>query len=395
MTVEYRGRVSKQKTGAYLCVAAYAQKRAGICQSFGGHRVDEAVRGAFLDALSDSGVELQLAAMRRLDEQQDAVLRQLELQLERARYEAARHERQYNAVEPENRVVARTLETRWEDALKAVQSLEQQVSARRTELTTRLTESQERELRKLARDLPRLWSHPRVTNKDRKALLRTVVDEVQLRKEERTVYGKIIWKGGAVTEFTVALNRLGQPTAAPSDLIELIRKLAQRHSDAQIAGILVRRGIKTPKKELTFTAHHVRGLRSSYQIPCCHESALSDGDKTYTVDQTASLFDVAPPTVYLWLKLGILTGEQIISGAPWAIRVTEAERERLTPNVPQGWLPLKAAASELGVTKQTILNWVKGGKIPYVYAIKGRQSGLRIDVKSAPSRKQQRLLDQK
>jgi DNA invertase Pin-like site-specific DNA recombinase len=393
MTVAYPRLVSRRKAGVYQCIGGYRQKRAGICQSFGGYRIDEAVVRVFLGALSRSSTEVQLAALRRLDEQQDTVLRQLELQAERARYEAGRAERQYNAVEPENRVVARTLETRWNDLLKSAQSLEQQVAARRAQLTKRLTESEERQLHKLARDLPRLWAHPNVTNRDRKALIRAAIEEVQLRKEERTVHVKTIWKGGAVTEVTVALNRLRPSTAASPDLIELVGELAKRHSDVQIARILARRGMKTPKK-LTFSAHHVASLRLNYQIPCYQKTASNDDANTYTVEQTASLFKVSGGTVYLWLKLGILSGEQITAGAPWSIRITKADRERLTPSAPPDWLSLSAAAAELGVSKQTILNWVKSAKIPYVYAIKGRQSGLRIDVKSAPLRKQQRLLDQ-
>jgi transposase len=204
----------------------------------------------------------------------------------------------------------------------------------------------------------------------------------------------MIWKGGAVTELTVALNRLGQTTPAPSDLIELIRELATRYSDAQIARIFVRRGIKTPKKQVAFSAMHVRSLRHNYQIPCYHDPALNDDGPRYTVDQTARLFNVSMPTVYSWLKLGLLNGKQITAGAPWSIRVTETDRERLTPNAPPGWLSLKRAAAELGVSTQTILNWVKADKVRSVYAIRGRQSGLRIDAKSAPSRRQQRLLDQ-
>jgi hypothetical protein len=290
-------------------------------------------------------------------------------------------------------VVARTLESRWNDALKSVQSVEAQVATRRAQLTARLTESEERQLRKLVKDLPQLWAHPKITHRDRKALIRAAIEEVQLRKEDRTVYVKIIWKGGAVSELTVALNRLGQTTPAPPDLIELIRELAKHHSDAQIARILIRRGIKTSKKQLAFTAMHVSSLRRNYQIPCYQDPALNDGP-TYTVEQTARLFNVSMPTVYSWLKLGLLSGKQITAGAPWFIRVTETDRERLTPNAPPGWLSLKRAAAELGVATQTILNWVKAGKVPHVYAIQGRQSGLRIDVKSAPSRKQHRLLDQ-
>jgi transposase len=232
-----------------------------------------------------------------------------------------------------------------------------------------------------------------VTNKDRKALIRAVVEEVQLRKEDRLVSTRVIWKGGAVTERTVALHRLAPPSPTPPDLAELIRELATRHTDAQIARVLVRRGIKTPKKHLSFTAHHVAGLRRSHGIPACAEPTAIDHGDTYTVHQTAKLFGVSTATVYLWLQRGVLTGEQITPGAPWAIRVGQTDRERLAGIAPPGWVTLKKAATELGVSRQTILNWVKAAKIPYIHATNGKRRGLRIDVKSAPTRKQGQLLD--
>jgi len=393
MTVSYHGRAGRPPVPHYGCMAALAQRRAGVCQSMGGYRIDQAISSIFLETLAGAQLDSQLLALRKLDAQQDAVLQQLQLQRERASFEANRVERQYNAVEPENRVVARTLETRWNEALAKVSELDVQISDRQRLVSKKLTDSEQRQLLELAAHLPRLWSHEKVSDRDRKSLLRAAIEEVQLRKQERIVNAKVIWKGGAISETSIQLINLPPPPPTPPDLVDLIRELAKRYTDAQIAGVLVRRRIKTPKRQLTFTARHVGDLRRSYDIPRCPDPAPDATARTYTVDQTARLLNVSPPTVYLWLKLGVLVGEQVTAQAPWQIQLADADRNRLTPEPPPGWLTLAEAARELAISKQTLLNWVKARKIAYVYVVRGRRSGLRFDVNSAPQRKQQRLLE--
>ena len=377
----------------YTCSAASAQRRAGHCQSMGGRRIDAMVVSVLLEAMSAASFEVHLEALKQLGEHEDGALRQLELQLTRARYQAQRMERQYATVEPENRLVARTLETRWNEALAQATELERQLECRKQELVKRLSPEEENQVRNLANDLPRLWQHPSLSNVDRKLLIRSVIEEVQLRKDDREVHTKILWKGGATTETSVTLPRLPPPQlAAPVELMALIGDLATRHTDTQIARVLVRRGVKTPKKKLPFTAQHVEGLRRTHGIARFAPDPESTTD-IYTVEQAARLFSVSGPTIYAWLKLGILVGEQITAAAPWSIRITKTDRDRLSAPAPVGWVPVESAASELGVTKQTVLNWVKAKKVDFAYATRGRQRGLRIDVKSAPQRGQPRLLD--
>jgi hypothetical protein len=149
-------------------------------------------------------------------------------------------------------------------------------------------------------------------------LLRAAIEEVQLRKQERIVNAKVVWKGGAVSETSTQLIKLAPPPPTPPDLIALVRTLAERYSDPQIAGILLRRRIKTPKKNTTFTARHVADLRRSYDVPPCPTHVAGAAATTYTVEQAARLFNVNPATVYLWLKLGVLNGEQLYSAGTLA-----------------------------------------------------------------------------
>ena len=394
MTVRYQSLSNGGVTPNYGCIAAKAQHRGPICQSMGGRRIEDAVSRLFLDAMAEGQLEIHLAALHKLDDPHDALVSQLELQVERARYEAGRIERQYNAVEPENRVVARTLENRWNEALAYVGELEQHLADHKRRVAAPpLDVSEEHRLRELSKDLPKLWAHQHVTDRDRKMLLRAAIEEVQLCKHDRTVDVKILWKGGAVSETCVALQRLSPSKPAPSNLVQLVRELASRYADAQIARILIRRGIKTPRSKLSFTARHVADLRRRYGIAPCPDASEETQGATYTVEQAAKLFKVSTPTIYSWLNIGVLVGEQITPGAPWAITVTEADRRRLATEAPRGWMSIDQAAAELAVSKQTILNWVKAAKIPYAFATRGRRRGLRIDVKSAPQRRQSRLLD--
>ena len=392
MKVRYHGRFNGGVNLSYACAAARAGRGSPTCQYMGGRRIDAAVAHSFLEVMSEGQVEIHLAALRKLDEREDAVLDQIRLQMERAEYEAGRLERQYNAVEPENRVVARTLENRWNEALGRVEELRQRFEQRRAQLDARLTTDEEARLGRLTKDLAALWANKSVTDRDRKALLRAVIEEVQLLKQERSVDLKIIWKGGTVTESTVALQRIGRKGPLQPDVVELVRQLATRYSDAQIARVLIRRGIKTPRTKASITARIVADLRRRYDIPACTPEANNEG-ATYTVEQAAKLFRVSPPTIYSWLKAGVLVGEQLTHSAPWSITVTDADRQRLGEEAPEGWKPIDQAAEELAVSKQTILNWVKARKIPYVFATRGRRRGLRIDVNSAPQRRQGRLLD--
>jgi len=145
---------------------------------------------------------------------------------------------------------------------------------------------------------------------------------------------------------------------------------------------------------LTFNAHRVANVRLNHGIDCYRKSN-DRGERTFTVDEAARILDVGPQTVLLWLKSGFLKGDQVTSGAPWDVYVSDEDKRRLTAaDAPEGWLPLREAASRLGVSTQTVVNWVKEGKLNYVHVTKGRRPGLRIDVASASCGAQERLFSQ-
>jgi excisionase family DNA binding protein len=185
----------------------------------------------------------------------------------------------------------------------------------------------------------------------------------------------------------VHLPKVRSKRATPLDEVEMIRQLAQKFSDDQIARILIRQGRKTPTG-LAYNSHKVANLRRTYAIPR-YKKPKEEIQKSYTAQQVAKLLEVSTPTIHNWLNSGFIKGRQFTAGAPWEIFLTEEDINRLTAHdAPEGWLALQQAAKELGVSKQTILNWVKSKKLQYIYVAKGKKKGLRINTNSNSYRKQ-------
>ena len=371
----------------YVCNVASRNFGVPYCQSVGGRKIDQAVSDSFLEAVSPASLNIHLQALQKIQQQQDMALEQLQLQLERAEYEASRTFRQFDAVEPENRLVARTLERQWNNSLRHAEELKIRIAKRKNEFKDRLSKIEEQEIYRLAHNIPDIWNAPTTSDRDRKMLLRAAIQEVQLTKQGRDVTAKILWIGGAVTNKTVHLPKVRSKRHTSLDLVELVRQLAQKFHDDQIARILVRQGRKTATG-LSFSAHKIANLRRNYGIPR-YKKPKGEQPKTYTAQQAAQILQVSTPTIHNWLNAGFIKGEQMTEGAPWEILLTDDDIERLTAqDAPEGWLPLQLAAKELGVSKQTVLNWVKSKKLQYIYVTKGKKKGLRINTLSTTYRKQ-------
>ncbi|MDD5206260.1 MAG: recombinase family protein [Desulfobacterales bacterium] len=368
----------------YICNMAHRNFVQSYCQSIGGRRIDHFVAQKFLEAVSPASLNIHLRALKLIRDQEETALKQHRLQLERAQYEAHRIFRQFDSVEPENRLVARTLERQWNESLKQVDDIQAYINEKRKSYEHQLSTIEEQNLKNLARDLPILWST--ASDRDRKRLLRAAIKEVQLLKEHRDVSLKILWVGGALTQHTVHLPKVRSKRATPLDEVEIIRQLAQRFSDDQIARILIRQGRKTPTG-LNYNAHKVANVRRTYEIPRYRKP--QEQLKSYTAEQAAKILNVSTPTIHNWLNSGFIKGQQLTEGAPWEIFLTEKDINRLTAHeTPEGWLSLQHAAKELGVSKQTVLNWVKSEKLEYIYVTKGKKKGLRINPNSSSYRKQ-------
>jgi len=380
LRVYYQGRNS---TPGYYCASnAIVNGRGTWCLRVGGARIDEAVVRAFLEAVTPAGVEAALQAERDIEAGYEAEIAQWRLQVERAAYEAERAERRYRAVEPENRLVARTLEAEWEKRLKERAIAEADLTRREHLRPHRLTDEQRRQIHTLGTDLKRVWEASTTTDRDRKELLRTLLEDVNIRlqRAECKAHLTLRWRGGAISELDVGLRyRHTPPIRTNEDTLELVRRLAAHHADAVIAGVLNRQGRKTAHGE-RFTANHVGNLRRYWKIPRHAPPSVPPTGELATVQKAAEVLGVAPSTLHRWLSDGFIAGEQITPGAPWQIRMTEQLRERFVEAAPEDYVPMLEATRILGLSRQGILQRVKRGELSAVHVRRGRRKGLRIKV---------------
>ena len=376
----YRGR---NATPGYHCSGKdIVQGRGVYCLNIGGVQIDPAVVDAFLKALTPAAVEATERAVQQLEADHDAALRQWRLAVERARYEAERAERQYRAVEPENRLVARGLETEWEERLRDLAAAEAELVRREQRRPQALTQEEKNKLRSLGSDLHKVWTAPTTTDRDRKELLRTLLEEVivTVNRPEHEAHLTLRWRGGTLTELDLSLPR-SQPRGirTEEDTISLLRRLAVHYSDEVIAGVLNRQGRKTATGE-RFTANQVGSLRRYRNIPRFRPAAEPPTGELATIRKAAEILGINTSTVHRWLNDGFIAGEQVTPGAPWQIRITDELRARFVEQAPPGYLPMLETTMKLGLSRQTVLQRVKRGELEALLVTRGRRKGLRIKV---------------
>jgi DNA invertase Pin-like site-specific DNA recombinase/uncharacterized protein YndB with AHSA1/START domain len=349
----------------------------------GGQAIDAAVAEAFLAALAPAALEACLAAAQQLQDGHDAALGQWRRQVEQARYAATKAERRYRAVDPDNRLVARGLEADWEHALRDLTDAEAELARRQTARPTALTDDQRATILALGDDLSAVWMAPTTTDKDRKQLLRTLLEEVNItvRRDDPEPHADLVvrWRGSAISELTVPLRRPQPKIRTDEDTIALIRRLAVHYPDAKIAGILNRQHRRTARG-LSYTASRVQSLRHHWGIPCHQPSDKVQEGALLNVTQAARQLGIAPSTLLRWLDDGFVAGEQLTPGAPWRIRLTDQLRGMLVDDAPEGWVAMQYATRALGVSRQTVLQRVKRGELRAVLTRTGRRKGLRIEV---------------
>jgi len=384
LKVHYQGRRGHQSPAYHCPSSILVENRGKWCLRIGGTQIDQAVAGALLAALTPAGVKAAVQAAEALEQDHDAALKQWRLQVERAKYQADRAERRYRQVEPEHRLVARGLERDWEQALTELAKAEAELALREQQQPRALTEHERERLLTLGTDLGRVWSAPTTTDRDRKQLLRTLIEEVTLdaNHQERRATVTLRWKGEAITELAVTLPKPQPAIRTDKDTIALIERLATHYDDGKIAGILNRQGRRSATGE-RFTAIIVGGLRRYRNIPAYKPPAEPPDGELLPVGKAADELGVAASTIFRWLQAGFIAGEQDTPGAPWRIRVNDQLRALFVEDAPAGYVPIVDAMRALDVSRQTVLQRVKRGELQALHVRNGRRKGLRILVPQA------------
>lgn len=371
----------------YSCVGGRRQTGMPVCQSFGAVRLERAVERLLLDALDPVGVEAMIEAAAEHTKATEAERVHWRQRVEHARYEANLAARQYGEVDPQNRLVARELERRWETAMRAQEEAEREAEVRLGALEGALTDEEKRQLRAYAEDLGSLWTANGTRSQDRKRIVRCLIENVVagIGGETERLQAAVHWAGGEVTNLDVARGKSGvHRYVTDPELVDLVRVLAEEFSDEQIARILHRKRLRTAKG-LAFTAQRVTILRRTHDIAGTIHTRPPEKD-TYTAQQAADLLGVNHTTAIRWVEVGLLKASQATEGAPWRIHLTEDDRKRLMEaEAPAGWLPLKAAAAVLSSSQQTVLQRLQAGQLDGIRVRVGRRSGWRIRVPATTS----------
>src|SRR6516225_380640 len=294
------------------------------------NHINQVAAPTVLAALAPLGVEAALAAAERIEADHDGALAQWRLAVERAGYDAQCAERRYRTVDPDNRLVARGIEAEWEKCLRELEKAKAEL-ARREQLRPRTLSVDERtRLLAFGADLFKAWQAPTTSPRDKKELLRTLLEEViiTVHKDERRAHLTLRWRGSALTDIDLDLPR-PRPAIVRTDedTIALVRRLAAHYPDAVIAGILNRQDRKSAYGH-RFTANLVGNLRRHWNIPRFERPNNPPQGELLTIKQTAAALGVATSTIHRWLNDGIIAGEQLTYGAPWRIRLTADLRAR-------------------------------------------------------------------
>jgi excisionase family DNA binding protein len=340
MRVHYGGRSGRNAAVVYYqCTASQGQpERKQLCGLCGGFQVEQAAGEAVLASLTPVRMEAFAQAAEQLAGTRAQKRRQLGLELERAHFEAGRCRRQYDAAEPENRLVARTLERRWNEALEKVAALEQAL-AQLDPAPDVLSKKEEEELHELARDLPALWHNGAAPFDLKKRIVRAVIKEIVVYVETTVLRILVHWQGGQHTELNLQKRKTGEHRWKTADsTVALIEQLARVMSGRQIAAQLNRMGIKTARG-YGWTRGRAGNFRTDNAI-----ANYTPGERQLrgelTIEEVAERLNMSYSTVQRLIKRRQLPARQICPGAPWIISAGDADRLR------SGYQRLTAPSSE-------------------------------------------------
>ena len=323
------------KLGRYSCYGARTNHGTERCISISGLSIDAAVGAEVLRILKPLGIDAAVKAIETQTSETSAAQRQLELSLQQARYQAAHARRQYDAVDPANRLVAGELERRWNEALQAMHRIEGEIAAIVAAKPPPLGERERQQLMQLGADLELAWSHPAATAATRKRILRTALNEIVVRKEGAVINMVLHWQGGDHTALQVKLrlNAAGRHHwPPPEDTIALVRELARLMPDRQIARLLNRSGKPTGYGN-GWTEQRVRGFRKHHDVAVYRDGEWAERGEI-TLNAAAQIIGVAKMTALRMIRRGDVKGQQACKGAPWVIKAEDvaafAARKRST-----------------------------------------------------------------
>jgi DNA invertase Pin-like site-specific DNA recombinase len=326
LSVRYKG-----NGGIYPTYQCNWLRREGLsttdCMTLHCDLLDATIAKRVLELIQPSQLEITLLALQELEKRDTSITRQWQMRLERAEYEAQLAQRRYEEVDPSNRLVAGTLEHRWNEALLQLEELNRQYAEFQDKHTRATTVEQKARVLALAQDFPRLWHAPTTQSKDRKRMLRLLIEDItvdRIRGRRQAVL-HVRWKGGVCEDLPVELPQpMADRVRYPKPIVDRVRKLAHELTDDQIAAGLNEAGLLSAKGK-PFTVAMIQWIRYRHRIPA---PQLKRADEL-TVQQLAGTFNVSPHVVYYWIGRNVVQARRLNHGSPYWITLDPAKEHEL------------------------------------------------------------------
>jgi DNA invertase Pin-like site-specific DNA recombinase len=308
----------------YLCKGDY-DDGGQYCIGFGGATVDRRLSEELLKMISPLGVEASLKAIEDLNSGEAAQRAALSSKLEQLEYEAKRAFEQYDVVDARNRLAAGELERRWNEKLEEIETVKQQLACL-VEKHCSLSPQEEAAILSMGENFAEVWHSERCPPTLKKMIFRTVIEEIIARTDSKkeTLHFTIHWKGGVHTELKMGRPRSATETATSIEALDIIRRMAVRHGDDQIASVLNRLGYSTGKGN-RWNQNRVATARKNHSIPG-QKRALADPDRV-SLNEAARLCGVSHRSIERLVEAGLLSREQVAPRAPWQIRRSDLDTE--------------------------------------------------------------------
>jgi DNA invertase Pin-like site-specific DNA recombinase len=330
LTMRYQG-----NGGIYPIYECNWRRREGLatknCLDVRTDLLDDAICDEVFKALKPAELELALAALNELEQRDQAIMRQWQMRIERAEYECALAERRYEEVDPSNRLVAASLERRWNEALLQLDAVKADAATFQKQKARVVTPEQKTKILALARDLPRVWRAATTQAKDRKRMLRLLIRDITVEKfaDVRQVVLHVRWQGGACSDTTVALpRRIADRLRYPTQIVDRVRELSRQLSDPQIAEAMNQQGLHS-SRGLPFTLAMIKWIRYRYAIP----SVCLKRPEELTVRQLADRLAVSIHFVHYWIEHGVIEARQLDGRGPFWITITDQQEHDLHDRV--------------------------------------------------------------
>jgi DNA invertase Pin-like site-specific DNA recombinase len=325
LTVRYKG-----NGGIYPTYECNWKKREGLstgsCMHVRNDLIDNPIINRVLEVIKPKQIEATVKALEEIERREEGIDNQWLMKIERAEYKANLAQRRYEAVDPDNRLVAGTLEKRWNEALVQFEKVRQEFEEQKQKRRISATEDQKAQLLKLAHNFPKLWKAHSTSDKDRKRILRLLIKDITVEKpaNPKQIVLHIRWQGGATEDILIERpERYPDQIRYKDDIIAKIKKLSQNHTDAQITALFNKDGLKSAKNK-RFTTPMIKWIRYKHGI----SSPILKRPDELTVNQVMEIFAVSRYVVYYWIERKIITARRLNHGSPfWITMDTQKENE--------------------------------------------------------------------